>query len=193
MYQLKHRFLVIPRSTLLQFCHVWSACTCTCKSTIITHLCVKSLVPRLFFIRAMGEPGNKAKCKSHTTSVEACVPFIKSAVQEPICAREKKFCITINKLWYHSQPSFHCSYMLHGPIDYQADWPTLSKCIKFQGRVRKSPRDWSQLPPVWCSPAGRWKCSMDPFHSSQTQEWCWTNQYGGSRRAERSSQSPGRP
>ena len=25
--------------------------------------------------------------------------------------------------------------MLHGPIDYQADRPTLSKCIKLQGRV----------------------------------------------------------
>ena len=70
MYQLKHGFLVIPGSTLLQFCHIWSACTCMCKSTIITHLCVNSLVPRLFFIRAMGEPGNEAKCKSHTTSVE---------------------------------------------------------------------------------------------------------------------------
>ena len=27
--------------------------------------------------------------------------------------------------------------MLHGSIDYQVDRPTLSKCIKFQGRVGK--------------------------------------------------------
>ena len=80
-----------PRLNIIAILSYMECSTCMCKSTIITHLCVKSLVPRLFFIRAMGEPENEAKCKSHTTSVEACVPFITLPVQEPACARERDF------------------------------------------------------------------------------------------------------